>query len=45
MPLCVVAVWQMAAEKHPDTVASDMKVQTKQMGAIEFLFEEKNGTH
>ena len=36
-----VVVWQMAAEGHPDTMASDMEVHMKQRCWIEFLHAEK----
>ena len=45
IPWCVVAVWQMAAERHSDRMASDMEVCMKQRCAIEFLHVGKYCTH
>jgi len=41
IPLCFVAVWQMAAEEQYDSMASDVEVQMKQRGGIEFLYMGK----
>ena len=41
IPFHVVAVWQMAAEGHSDTVVADVEVRIKQRCGIEFLYAEK----
>ena len=40
-----VAKQQMAAERQPDKMTSDMEVHIKQRCVTEFLHAEKNGTH
>ena len=41
IPLCFVAVWQMAAEGLSDKMASDMEVHMKKKCGTEFLHAEK----
>lgn len=44
IPLCVVAVWQMGAERQSDRKVSCMEVYIKQRKK-KILLSEKNGTH
>ena len=41
IPLCVVAVWQMGAERQSDEMVSDAEVWMKQKCVAEFLHVEK----